>query len=202
MIWAFFAFGSMWFWTLTCIWLMMLTFFVEDENTGWSFGSVIIFLAVIHLFGDVNLFVYLKENPVGFLQLAAMYIFFGIVWGISKFYFFNAKIKRKIESLKAEFIKAYDGDEKNENCSAEDKQREWDNCLDSNLNYSEKEQMDLSKQSGKVIFWISYWPVSAFWTILNDPLRRFGKFVYDVLFVRIFKYIHKKTIRKALTINE
>ncbi len=197
MIWTFFIFGSFWFWSLTCLWLIFLTALVEHEETGWSFGSVLIFLALLHLFGNVNLFVYLKENPVGFLQIAAIYVIFGIIWGVSKFYFFNAKIRRKLELLKIEFNKTY-----KDTGNIEDKQREWDKYWSNNLNWKSKEKLDINNQSSKVIFWISYWPVSAFWTLLNDPLRRFGQFIYGLLFVKIFKTIHKRTVGEALKINK
>lgn len=31
---------------------------------------------------------------------------------------------------------------------------------------------------GRIIFWMSYWPFSAVWTIINDPITRFYRFVY------------------------
>jgi len=205
MIWAFFAFGSMWFWMLTIGWLVLLTYWVEDEDTAWAFGSVCAFLALIHLFGDINIFTYLKANPMNAVQLVVVYAALGTGWGVLKFYMYNARFKRRIEALKVDFRKQYklpkagdvatiDG----QKGATEDMKREWDKYWKNNLSHTDRDKMKLSNQSGKVIFWISYWPVSAFWTILNDPLRRLGKLIYNILFVRIFKWIHEKTVGKAV----
>lgn len=32
---------------------------------------------------------------------------------------------------------------------------------------------------GRIIFWMSYWPASALWTIINDPITRFYRFLYN-----------------------
>jgi len=31
---------------------------------------------------------------------------------------------------------------------------------------------------GRIIAWMSYWPWSLFWTILNDPIRRLFRRIY------------------------
>lgn len=31
----------------------------------------------------------------------------------------------------------------------------------------------------RIIAWLVYWPPSMFWTLLNDPLRRIGRIIYD-----------------------
>jgi len=31
---------------------------------------------------------------------------------------------------------------------------------------------------GKIIFWMSYWPFSATWTLINDPITRLYRFIY------------------------
>lgn len=32
---------------------------------------------------------------------------------------------------------------------------------------------------GRIVSWIIYWPPSMFWTILNDPIRKIGKAIYN-----------------------
>ena len=34
---------------------------------------------------------------------------------------------------------------------------------------------------GRIIAWIIYWPPVLFWTLLNDPLRRLGRRIYDAI---------------------
>lgn len=35
------------------------------------------------------------------------------------------------------------------------------------------------KFKARITAWIAYWPPSLFWTLLNDPLRRIGRMIYE-----------------------
>jgi hypothetical protein len=35
------------------------------------------------------------------------------------------------------------------------------------------------KYKGRITAWLVYWPPSLFWTLLNDPLRRIGRLIYE-----------------------
>jgi len=194
MLWAFFAFGTVWFWILSIVWIVLLTFWVDCEDTGWALGSVVVYLGTITLFGDINVFTWLKDHPSDSFRLILLYAAIGVMWGIAKFYLLNSKFQRQIERYKKIFLEQYTAD------SDEDRKQAWTKWIDDKLEYSLKDKMKLSNQANKVIFWIAYWPVSSVWTILNDPLRRFGKLMYHVLFVKVFEKIHEKTVGKAMDI--
>lgn len=201
MIWAFFTYGTMWFWILSGIWIILLMIFVDREEIWYSFWSVIGYLGLITLFGDVDVFSWLKDHPTDTFRIVILYMIIGVIWGVMKFYFYNSKFQRRIESLKKDFIAQYSPANVERDDAAlpsEDMKREWDKYRNNYLTYTERDQLILGKQASKVIFWISYWPVSSFWTILNDPLRRFGELMFNLLFIKIFKWIHKKTIGKAM----
>jgi len=36
-----------------------------------------------------------------------------------------------------------------------------------------------NRNKGRIIFWMSYWPASALWTLINDPFTRLFKFIYN-----------------------
>lgn len=36
-----------------------------------------------------------------------------------------------------------------------------------------------SKFQARITAWIVYWPPSLFWTLLNDPIRRIGRLIYE-----------------------
>jgi len=40
---------------------------------------------------------------------------------------------------------------------------------------------DPGKFKARIISWIVYWPPSLIWTLLNDPLRRIGRRLYDLV---------------------
>ncbi len=33
----------------------------------------------------------------------------------------------------------------------------------------------------KILTWMIYWPWSAIWTVINDPIKRIFKFIYNVV---------------------
>jgi|GEM_PF-5566044 len=196
---AFFVFGSIWFWFLVLIEFIILTALVEHEESWWSFLSVVMFIALIHLFGNVNIFAWMKEHPYELLRWITLYAIIGTCWGIGKFYFYNASAKRAIDKYKPKFYKNFKNKEWQ---SEEEMDREWKRYLHSKLTDRQHQCLDLEGQASKVIFWISYWPVSSFWTILNDPLRRFGEWIYYTCFVRVFKYIHNTTVGEAVKLDK
>lgn len=52
-----------------------------------------------------------------------------------------------------------------------------------------------ARNKGRIIFWMAYWPASAFWTLLNDPLTRLYEFLYRRLGV-VFENISKAMFGK------
>jgi len=225
MIWAFFVFGSVWFWTLGLFWLIVLTALVEKEEAAYSFWSVVIFFVLIHLFGNTNFFVYMKDHPWDFVRIIILYSIIGIAWGAARFWFCKSKTRRLLDELKITFYEWYKddkacatwvertfrlshGDDKRTVDQLKDdwdpivgKKDSWRMFYEGKLNRKELRWVGFESQAGTVIFWMAYWPVSAFWTILDDPLRRAATWVYDHCLVGIFKKIHDKTVGKALEIE-
>ena len=63
--------------------------------------------------------------------------------------------------------------------------------------YSRVESMDgvtpnIADYKGKVVHWIVWWPFSAFWTLLDDPIRRIAEWCY-----RSLAGIYRKLANKA-----
>lgn len=61
-----------------------------------------------------------------------------------------------------------------------------------------------AENKGTIISWMSYWPVSVFWYVINDPVKKFFNFVYertgkvyDRITDRVFKDMNNKTENKS-----
>jgi hypothetical protein len=39
-------------------------------------------------------------------------------------------------------------------------------------------KVSVSNNKGRIIAWTTYWPFSAFWTILDQPVKRFFNMVF------------------------
>lgn len=187
---AFFVLGSVWFWLLCGVWLILLTAFVEHEEPWYSFWSVVIFFGLIHLFGDVNFFSYMRDNPWDCVRLGALYVVVGMLWGVAKFYFYNKRLQGRLEVLKRKFTP----------CKTTEKeiQAEWEDYYCRNLDRKDQQRLELSNQARKIVFWMAYWPVSAFWTLLNDPIRIAYNWAYETILVKMFTDIHNRTVGKGM----
>lgn len=198
---AFFVFGGFWFWTLLAIELIVLSAFVQDENPLGSFLCVLIFVALIHLFGDVNLFTWLKDHPWDFVRILILYAAIGFGWGCVKFYYVSQRIANKIKNIKQEFTENFKSISKdyqrNHSNSNTDSATIWDWYMRHELSHEEQRKLSFFHQGTKIIFWMSYWPISMFWTMFTDILKNAFTWAYETFLVNIFKSIHTRTIGKA-----
>lgn len=150
----FLAIGTLWFWVAAVIWLVIVTFCIEKEDSsGW--GALLTsgaFLALLFFFGSkdpvVNVLHYVAQNPGAILGVVTLYLFFGIAWSIVKWWFFLRENKRK--------------------------QKE---SLDDTNKYRNPDEKTLWKPTipkacdnkSTILMWMSWWPFSLIWTLLDDP---------------------------------
>jgi hypothetical protein len=190
-----FMFGSLFFWSIIAVEFVLLTWWVENESPIPAFFSVALLLIVFHLFGDVSIFTYVENNSKDVLRWVVVYAFIGFVWSLLKFYFYVSKLKRKIERVKEEFLEDYEQRESsNVRNNLGTKEDKWRQHLRYHVSYKEERDLTFSSYGSRIVFWLSYWPISMFWTLLNDPIRRFSKWCYEVFLVNVFRKIHKSTV--------
>lgn len=175
---AIFAFGTIFFWLLLVLTVILMTAFVEkEEQTGT--GATITFLvsmALMCFLGNLETFKsllnYVTENPGTIIGLGLLYIVLSVAWSFFKWYFYLSAIKEY------------------------HKQRTFDIRKD-DINISS------SENKTRVLVWMSYWPLSATWTIINDPIRKMYKHIlyrlsgfYQGISDRMFPELNEKTPKK------
>lgn len=194
--------GSVFFWVLAVIELILLTWFVEEEWAGAAFFSVLIFIVAIHLFGDASLPGYVKANYQTFFTWALIYLGAGIAWSLAKFYFYTSKLKRKIEEFKPGYKRLVaDFNEAKDMGRDPRPPRSWEDYVKDKLSYEDQKSLQFGNYSSRIIFWLAYWPVSMFWTILNDPIRRMATWVYETILIGIYRKIHQATVGRAMQLD-
>jgi len=184
MIYPFFIVGGMWFWVLLVIDFMLLVYFVEDDSAGFAFVTVVVLFACLMFLGDFNVLSWLRENPKQFGYYLIMYIPAGIVYSIVKYLMFLTDIRRKITKTISEYLDRVKV-EKEDDLSVAQKGE-----LAKKLNYH---NISFSESTRRVVFWMTYWPWSAFWTILNNPLRWLYEEVAELL-KKSFKGMYTKIL--------
>jgi hypothetical protein len=162
---SFLIFGTVWFWLMIgAVWII-ITAILEthtelskhhDEGGGsWATVVMVIALAAYFLVGsDEHLktaFNFLVDNPVLTIGAVAAYFLTGVLWAFAKWYFFLSRIREDFdESLKLQI-------------SSKIKNFEIPQARD---------------YKNRIVTWISYWPISLSWTVLDDPLKKIAHNIY------------------------
>lgn len=168
---AIFLVGSLWFWLAIATTLVVLLALIEFEKPFWATATVLAFVALMVGWSDFNPLAWVTHNAVLFLECLAAYLVLGVVWAIVKWWFFLMNSRDRYEEIRAAFLKekgweAFDTDEK--------KRKFQDKVFWDRKTFPPKP----GENKSKIVLWMTYWPCSALWTLINDPLKRFYRFAY------------------------
>lgn len=173
---SFLLFGGLWFWLTSAAAAIILLVFIENEKPVCSTFTFLAFLAFVTVFSNVNPFTWAAEHFVLFLEYLAAYLAVGVGWSVAKWVFFFLNRRDQYEVLRAEYLKR----KKLEAVRNSDDFKTW---LWNNDTYhvGKRGEFPPLPQSNKsrIILWMAYWPWSATWTLINDPLKRFWRLAYQ-----------------------
>lgn len=152
-----FVIGTLWFWMLIAVSVGLLTYLV---NTGNGFGSTAIFvltILAISFLGNSKLVSdiigYVNLNPGIAIGLFCGYFIAGAIWSLVKWYYFVLEQRDiQLETSKSAYNKK------------------------NGFKFKVPKPGDYK---GDIILWMSYWPLSFIWTMIDNPFKR--------IFAKIFK---------------
>lgn len=163
---GFLLFGTLWFWLLVAIASILIIFFLETaldeeykDTGGGTPATIVIFIGIglYYFFGSrqdiYDFFSYLRDYPFYALGRVGAYIGIGIIWSIFKWYFF-------LQNKKDYFLKK--------------KEREG-----KNFEFDARDIPQAKRNKSRIITWMSYWPFSMLWTLINEPVKKTFRFIYS-----------------------
>lgn len=210
------AFGSLWYCIVTGIWIILMFWCVEGNNNFFSAVWFVLYLAFLQFLVKADFFSYIAHHPINTLLYIVGYLALGLIWSFIKWWMFTEKqaiiykekrckwlceMRKDLESRKGRTSQ----DEKLtaqlaylENIELETQvpdflMEEWKR----RLSYSfEVPQVHNNKE--KIAIWITYWPISLIWSLINDFIKKFVrtlvmkfKDVYQGITMSSFKGIEK-----------
>jgi len=208
-----FALGTLWFWILvaaTCIFTLVA---VANEWPGRATLSLLVFALCLHFFGDISVISWVIANPVSVLALVAGYLAVGAGWSLVKWYFFMRRVGRAYIEAKLDFLREGAHEYRNgynnlfeaidnPNASTPIPEAVRERWLGSHFYVNEKSwrvrdliEVDMADHRHRIMIWIGYWPFSAAWTLVDDPLRAAVRALYDHL-ADVFAAIAKRVTAK------
>jgi hypothetical protein len=173
MLFCLLVFGSLWFWVALAIPALLLIAFVENEKAGRAFLTVLLTMGVLTLFSDVNPFAWVAAHPLKTVIGVIAYVGIGVVWSFGKWMLFVLRIRDKYEALRAKFVATHGP-------ITETNKALLRACVGKN-DPRLLAKPGAARNRGRIIFWMAYWPFSATWTIINDPITRFYRFAFNRL---------------------
>lgn len=176
-------FGGFWFWLLLAAEVGWLVYCAARECTAWqSLCSVLVFFGVLQCFSNVNVALFLWHNPFMVLVLLGVYLLGGCLWVFPKWWMFCREHLRKYVDVRDKFL----GDHKLTPGSSipEGLKDEWAKYYKdhNSYRYEEREQIVFKPEprnyKNRITTWMTLWPLSFLWTMLNDPIVRFFQHIY------------------------
>lgn len=170
-----FAFGTFWFWSLLIVANIVLLFTIEYHRSFLATFTTAIFLAILHFWGGISVFSYLLQHPMQALVCFIGYFVTGSLWAIAKWWFHITSERRRYNERKQEFCErnglAY------ENPIPAGHREKW--LVEVNRHGSSIEMVPKAhNHKAEIYLWITWWPWSMVWTLINDPVRRLCRFIY------------------------
>jgi hypothetical protein len=178
-----FALGTIGFWILIPLAVIFLFFMVEHEKPGWATLSLIFVGLVLAYFGDVNLWFIARENPMSALLMVVSYFGMGALWSIGKWWFLVRERRSNYQDFRDEFMKYQKLDPKAE--IPNELKKTFKERIEGRTKYNGGDK-PISKplireHKGILTLWMTYWPWSMTWTLLNDPVKKAFRWVLDQL---------------------
>lgn len=168
---AILAFGTIGFWIFSvAVIIAMLTCINFQKGAGATVVALATVLA-FQFYGGYDIFGYVKHNPLTMLYVIGAYGAAGIVVGVFKWWRYVRNNLSKYQEAKAEYMA--DGG----NASGWPRYRDQGNYNGIKFIFEPVAR----RHKAAITMWMTYWPLVLIWTVINDPVRKFFRAVYDRL---------------------
>jgi len=162
-----------WLWiTLAAVVLLLIC-----EANEKPVAAFFIFAAALLLYqfvADVNIFKYVKDNPLAVLGWVNLYLAVGVVWGAFKWWLYALGMRDEYRELKRSFLSARNLKGDKVPLSLKD---EWLKETEWKFDFPPK----VYRNKSRIIRWMAYWPTSMLWTMLDDFLKRLYSRLYNMV---------------------
>lgn len=202
---AAFAFGTVWFYIACVVTFFGIMALAENEHEIFAIFVLAAFIFLMEQSGAFNIF----ADPIALIKWSVLYFVIGVVWSFAKWWSFVTKKAEEFVDSRMHFlthlpslvsrrhvdvpsdidihniVDAETVDEKTK-VPAELKEVFFDYLRNNGvITYDQKERKDIKpsalENKSKITTWIIWWPTSALWTIVSDPMVRIANWIFSRL---------------------
>ena len=179
MLLSMFMFGTFWFWALLGVGMIVMTAFIVHEKDVKAALTLIVVLAALALFGDFNALAWVRAHAVGFCVGLGVYLAVGTVFAVFKWWRFVGRLRDKYDEAKAQYLQSRGLS--GPNIPVEHRER-WRNHVRQYVSDLRGQFPPQAREyKGKIVSWMTYWPWNLLWTLINDPIRRLFKAIFQAI---------------------
>jgi hypothetical protein len=169
-----FLVGSVWFFALVGVVCIALLVAIETESPFWAALTLVGFCCAMHFFGDFNAFGWALDNPFETLSYVGGYFAAGAFWSVCKWWFFVRNKRDKYNEVKYNFIR----DNKLKIGVKDVMPAENRKDFRTLLRHTDTSMPEARQNKSRIMTWMTYWPWSMVWTMINDPIKKLFRMLY------------------------
>lgn len=188
---ALFAFGAPLFWFAVFLFFCAMVWCIEDESNIAAAITLVVGVFVIWWLSGhgVPSMVWVVDHLLYLVLSVLAYVAIGSAWGVLKWWFFLHNRADDYEARKVEYQQAFKEYTREMDARADANRKANPQWVDTRQYTDYKSYLQdryhfpplPSENKSRIMLWMVWWPWSAIWTLLNDPLKRLYRFVYQRL---------------------
>jgi hypothetical protein len=182
------------FWLLFGAFSVLSIVAIEKESPSFCTGIVAAFLILLEFFSPYHPISFIFHNPRDAIVIVLLYIIAGAGWIVVKWLSHVYTVRDRFNEAKDGIIAGFKNQIKYTSGYVGDRTVLFND--DGTLNaegmerlYSEGARrvgearlpLQVTQHKSEIYMWWLCWPLNMFWTLLNDPIRRIGNFIYHLL---------------------
>lgn len=195
MLWMFVEVGSLLFWLLLAALVVWELVCIEYDKRVGSWLGMVAFVLAIWVFGNFDLIHFVSDNWSKLLVLLGGYFAAGVLWGFGKWEFWITKRRAGFDDFKRSWL---DKKSVSESTVPQNLQYQWSKAVVTEYlgkGVSARSEEDflveypperikafvvprVRDEKSRVMFWMTHWPFSLFWTLFRDVLAEMWNFIY------------------------
>ena len=171
---------------------------LEVEHWGWATATLLATGLLVQFTGVANIWGFVVHHTVDALLYVVAYLAIGVVWSFIKWFSFLMAFRDKYREIKNEFfaelgvpldqaLTKEQADQFNRRLSSYSWRWKYKGA-------SLSTRPSATNNKRRITAWMSFWPFSVVGTVINDPIRRLFKFLFDTfkgLYQRIADHVFR-----------
>ena len=182
-----FAIGTIGFFLLIAIEIILLFVFTANDNGWGALFSVVGFLAFIEFVSKAHVLQLMRNNPIWVVVFAISYLVIALFWGIFKLRNRAKNRLREYDEKFAQFLVENKLPANTETLPTLELRTKWSRTMDQTNAYRDgircklSDKMLVSDYKLKIIHWMALWPISMLIFFFKDMVVEIFNWMYDLV---------------------